>query len=233
MERAIDIINKVMDEHRFRHKRDVAEYFGVTPQALSIWIAKNQIPPKHLLKLSQEKTKAIPININTDSRAAKPSSLEELQSVVNYLMRENISLKDELRGLKEKNNNNRSRETRGGVFDRITADTLYISGRMSDGIITDLDGKWEDVMGYKPDELKGLRYDGEDLIHPEDLKKVKNIEQNLKESTIISLTRYSTIQRWKHGKTGEYIMLSMVWDVNVEENIGLVVCKPIDGFISA
>ena len=233
MERAIDIINKVMDEHRFRHKRDVAEYFGVTPQALSIWIAKNQIPPKHLLKLSQEKTKAIPININTDSRAAKPSSLEELQSVVNYLMRENISLKDELRGLKEKNNNNRSRETRGGVFDRITADTLYISGRMSDGIITDLDGKWEDVMGYKPSELKGLRYDGEDLIHPEDLKKVKNIEQNLKESTIISLTRYSTIQRWKHGKTGEYVMLSMVWDVNVEENIGLVVCKPIDGFISA
>ena len=233
MERAIDIINKVMDEHRFRHKRDVAEYFGVTPQALSIWIAKNQIPPKHLLKLSQEKLEAVPININTDSRAAKPSSLEELQSVVNYLMRENISLKDELRGLKEKNNNNRSRETRGGVFDRITADTLYISGRMSDGIITDLDGKWEDVMGYKPSELKGLRYDGEDLIHPDDLKKVKNIEQNLKESTIISLTRYSTIQRWKHGKTGEYIMLSMVWDVNVEENIGLVVCKPIDGFISA
>ena len=233
MERAIDIINKVMDEHRFRHKRDVAEYFGVTPQALSIWIAKNQIPPKHLLKLSQEKTKAIPININTDSRAAKPSSLEELQSVVNYLMRENISLKDELHRLKQKNNNNRSRGTRGGVFDRITADTLYISGRMSDGIITDLDGKWEDVMGYKPSELKGLRYDGEDLIHPEDLKKVKNIEQNLKESTIISLTRYSTIQRWKHGKTGEYVMLSMVWDVNVEENIGLVVCKPIDGFISA
>ena len=233
MERAIDIINKVMDEHRFRHKRAVAESFGVTPQALSIWIAKNQLPPKHLLKLSQEKMEAVPININTDSRAAKPSSLEELQSVVNYLMRENISLKDELRGLKEKNNNNRSRETRGGVFDRITADTLYISGRMSDGIITDLDGKWEDVMGYKPSELKGLRYDGEDLIHPEDLKKVKNIEQNLKESTIISLTRYSTIQRWKHGKTGEYVMLSMVWDVNVEENIGLVVCKPIDGFISA
>ena len=173
MERAIDIINKVMDEHRFRHKRDVAEYFGVTPQALSIWIAKNQIPPKHLLKLSQEKMEAVPININTDSKAAKPSSLEELQSVVNYLMRENISLKDELRGLKEKNNNNRSRETRGGVFDRITADTLYISGRMSDGIITDLDGKWEDVMGYKPSELKGLRYDGEDLIHPEDLKIVK------------------------------------------------------------
>ena len=233
MERAIDIINKVMDEHRFRHKRDVAEYFGVTPQALSIWIAKDQIPPKHLLKLSQEKAEPLPISINIDSESAKPNSLEELQSVVNYLMRENISLKDELRGMKDKAKNKRMMETRDSVFDRITADTLYISGRMSDGIITDLDGKWEEVMGYKESELKGFRYDGEDLIHPNDLEKVKNIEKNLKESTIISLTRYSTIQRWKHGKTGKYIMLSMVWDVNVEEDIGLVICKPIDGFISA
>ena len=233
MERAIDIINKVMDKHRFRHKRDVAEYFGVTPQALSIWIAKDQIPPRHLLKLSQEKTEPPPISIHTGTGVAKPNSLEELQSVVNYLMRENTSLKDQLRGMKEKAKNKRARETRGGVFDRVTADTLYISGRMSDGVITDLDGKWEEVMGYKHSELKGLKYDGENLIHPDDLEKVKNIEKNLKESTTISLTRYSTIQRWKHGKTGEYIMLSMVWDVNVEEDIGLVVCKTIDGFISA
>ena len=43
-----------MMENGLRHKYQVAEYFGVTPQALSIWIAKNQIPPKHLLKLSLE-----------------------------------------------------------------------------------------------------------------------------------------------------------------------------------
>ena len=233
MENALDIINEVMDKHRFRHKRDVAEYFGVTPQALSIWIAKNQIPPKHLLKLSQENTKEIPAAIKIGTVTEKPSSPEETQSIINYLMRENISLKDELAGLKEKIKNKPLKKPQGGVFDRLSTDTLYISGRMSDGIITDLDGKWENVMGYKPSELKGTRYDGEDLIHPDDLEKVKNIEKNLKESTTISLTRYCTIQRWKHGKTGEYIMLSMVWDVNVEEDIGLVVCKPIDGFISA
>tara|TARA_B100000575_G_scaffold282360_1_gene273946 strand:+ start:475 stop:1176 length:702 start_codon:yes stop_codon:yes gene_type:complete len=233
MENAIDIINEVMDKHRFRHKRDVAEYFGVTPQALSIWIAKNQIPPKHLLKLSQENTKEIPATIKIGATNEKSGSPEETQSIINYLMRENISLKDELVGLKEKIKNKPLKEPQGGVFDRLATDTLYISGRMSDGVITDLDGKWENVMGYKISELKGKRYDGEDLIHPEDLKGVKKIEQNLKESTIISLTRYCTIQRWKHGKTGKYIMLSMVWDVNVEEDIGLVVCKPIDGFISA
>ena len=232
MENALDIINDVMDKHRFRHKRDVAEYFGVTPQALSIWIAKNQIPPKHLLKLSQENKVEVPVGINNSGTLEKSSSPEEFQSVINYLMRENIALKDELRGLKEKTKNKSIKKHQGGVFDKLTTDTLYISGRMSDGIITDLDGKWESVMGYKPSELKGTRYDGESLIHPEDLKSVKKIEQNLKQSKIISLSRYCTIQRWKHGKSGDYIMLSMVWDVNVEEDIGLVVCKPIDGFIT-
>ena len=232
MENALDIINDVMDKHRFRHKRDVAEYFGVTPQALSIWIAKNQIPPKHLLKLSQENKTEVPVSISRSDMLEKASSPEELQSVINYLMRENISLKDELRGLKEKTKNKSIKKHQGGVFDKLTTDTLYISGRMSDGIITDLDGKWEGVMGYKPSELKGTRYDGESLIHPEDLKSVKKIEQNLKESKIISLSRYCTIQRWKHGKRGDYVMLSMVWDINVEEDIGLVVCKPIDGFIT-
>tara|TARA_B100000212_G_C27364161_1_gene529569 strand:+ start:1027 stop:1728 length:702 start_codon:yes stop_codon:yes gene_type:complete len=232
MENALDIINDVMDKHRFRHKRDVAEYFGVTPQALSIWIAKNQIPPKHLLKLSQENKTEVPVSISRSDMLEKASSPEELQSVINYLMRENISLKDELRGLKEKTKNKSIKKHQGGVFDKLTTDTLYISGRMSDGIITDLDGKWESVMGYKPSELKGTRYDGESLIHPEDLKSVKKIEQKLKESKIISLSRYCTIQRWKHGKRGDYVMLSMVWDINVEEDIGLVVCKPIDGFIT-
>ena len=165
MENALDIINKVMDKYRFRHKRDVAEYFGVTPQALSIWIAKNQIPPKHLLKLSQENTKDIPAAIKAGVVTEKPSSPEETQSIIDYLMRENISLKDELAGLKEKIKNKPLKRSQGGVFDRLATDTLYISGRMSDGIITDLDGKWENVMGYKPSELKGTRYDGEDLIH--------------------------------------------------------------------
>ncbi len=177
MENALDIINDVMDKHRFRHKRDVAEYFGVTPQALSIWIAKNQIPPKHLLKLSLENKAEVPLSINNRDMLEKSSSPEELQSVINYLMRENISLKDELLGLKEKTKNKSIKKHQGGVFDKLTTDTLYISGRMSDGIITDLDGKWESVMGYKPSELKGTRYDGESLIHPEDLKGVKKLNK--------------------------------------------------------
>ena len=55
MEKASDIINELMSRKEFRRKRDVADFFGVSPQALSIWIAKGVIPPKHLLKLSIEK----------------------------------------------------------------------------------------------------------------------------------------------------------------------------------
>ena len=123
--------------------------------------SENQIPPKHLLKLSQENKVDVPININNNKELEKPSSPEELQSVIDYLMRENISLKDEVNGLKEKVKYKSIKKHQGGVFDKLTTDSLYISGRMSDGVITDLDGKWESVMGYKPSELKGTRYDGE------------------------------------------------------------------------
>ena len=118
------------------------------------------------------------------------------------------------------------------VFDKIIADSLYISGKVSDGIITEIDGSWEKIMGYKPVNLVGKPYDRDDLIHPDDLKAAKKIQKKLKNSESITFSKYSAIQRWKNGETGKYIMLSMVWDINVNEDLALIVCKPIDGFIS-
>jgi len=99
MDSALEVINKIMHKHRFRHKRDVAEYFGVTPQALSIWIAKNQIPPKHLLKISEEKSLKNAQSGNNQIETPTGGSKEELQSVVNYLLRENAKLKKNLERL--------------------------------------------------------------------------------------------------------------------------------------
>ena len=229
MKRAIDIINDIMSKNGFRQKREVAKYFGVTPQALSIWIAKNQIPPKHLLRLTTESSlEESAIKTKKDFVKINPKNEKEL--VLNYLMKENLRLKDEIIKIKQDNNTS---EPKGKLFDRVISDSLYISGRVSDGIITDIDGKWEKLMGYLNSELEGRPYDSEDLIHPDDLKHIKKHQGTLNKSNIISLSRYSTIQRWKHGKTGKYIMLSMVWDVDVEEDTALVACKPIDGFINA
>ena len=146
-------------------------------------------------------------------------------------MRENITLKDRVVSLESKITKFRPHVKKDSLFNRIMADSLFISGRVSDGIITDLDGKWKEVMGYTKSQLKGLRYDRADFIHPDELKKVRRHQENLKRTESISETRYSIIQRWKHGVTGEYIMLSMVWDVNVLEDIALIVLKPIDGFV--
>ena len=229
MEKARETINNIMEERGFRHKHQVADYFGVSPQALSIWIAKNQIPPKHLLKISEEKSLKNSQSGKNKIKTPTGGSKEELQSVVNYLLRENANLKKKLEILNKRERS--TIETKGGVFDKVFADSLYISGRVSDGVIVELDGRWESVMGYKKEQLAEKPYDNKDLIHPDDLEHVKKLQEELKQTRIISLTRYSTIQRWKHGKTGEYIMLSMVWDVDVDADIVLVVCKPIDDFI--
>jgi PAS domain S-box-containing protein len=231
MKKTTEIINNLMELRGMKRKRDVARYFGVSPQALSIWIAKDQIPPKHLLKLSRQKKMESTSSSIPYGKLNKTETTDELETVVNYLMKENLRLKEELRGLKsERKKPNLSNNQ--GVFDKIIADSLYLSGQVSDGIITEIDGSWEKIMGYKPVNLVGKPYDRDDLIHPDDLKAAKKIQKKLKNSESITFSKYSTIQRWKNGETGKYIMLSMVWDINVNEDRALIVCKPIDGFIS-
>ena len=220
-----------MELRGMKRKRDVAHYFGVSPQALSIWIAKDQIPPKHLLKLSRQEKMESTSRSTSYSKLNKTEKKDELETVVNYLMKENLRLKDELRELKSKQKTSDTSNNQG-VFDKIIADSLYISGKVSDGIITEIDGSWEKIMGYKSINLVGKSYDRDDLIHPDDLKAAKKIQEKLKNSESITFSKYSTIQRWKNGETGKYIMLSMVWDINVNEDLALIVCKPIDGFIS-
>ena len=82
-----------MELRGMKRKRDVAQYFGVSPQALSIWIAKDQIPPKHLLKLSrQEKMESISRSTSYN-KLNNTETTDELETVVNYLMKENLRLR--------------------------------------------------------------------------------------------------------------------------------------------
>ena len=99
MENVKEIINNVMIDQGFRRKRDVAAFFGVSPQALSFWIAKNQIPPKHLLKLSQQNIMINPSESSSISLTPGSHPTEDSKTVIDYLMRENVSLKQELESL--------------------------------------------------------------------------------------------------------------------------------------
>ena len=214
-----------------RRKRDVAAFFGVSPQALSFWIAKNQIPPKHLLKLSQQNIMINTSQSSSISSAPESHPTEDSKTVIDYLMRENVSLKRELESLRAEIVQLKAPSQKDNLLDKIVADSLLICGRVTDGIITEVDGKWKDILGYDDNQLVGHRYDRADLIHPDELKRVWRIQEKLKGTESITESRYCTIQRWKHGQTGDYVMLSMVWDVNVTENKAIVICKPIDRFI--
>ncbi len=222
-----EILNNLMEKQGFRRKRDVADYFGVSPQALSLWIAKDQIPPKHLLKLIQDRESIH----QQPGETQEEDKQKEPKAVIDYLMRENISLKNEIDSLKSEVSRLKTPSTKGDFIDRIVSDSLLICGRVSDGVITEVGGNWKDVLGYDDAQLVNSRYDREELIHPDELVRVQSNQERLSRSESIAESRYSTIQRWKHATTGEYIMLSMVWDVNVKEDQVVVVCKPIDGFV--
>ena len=160
------------------------------------------------------------------------SSESESKTVIDYLMRENVKLKQEIESLKNSQSYAKSLPQSGNLLDKIVADSLLICGRVSDGIITEADGMWREILGYEYDQLIGCRYDEEEWIHPDELARVRRVQEDLKRSKTITESRYSDIQRWKNGKTGEYIMLSMLWDLNIQEDRAIVVCKPIDGFIT-
>ncbi|MBT3479755.1 MAG: PAS domain S-box protein [Candidatus Marinimicrobia bacterium] len=215
-----EIISQVMTDKGFRHKYEVAEYFGVTPQALSTWFTNGQIPSKHILKVQTEIQ-------SLDLPPAIDPTMEDKKTVINYLINENIRLKNEIAQLKGTIQNIQSNKNKDDLIERINARSLFIAGRLSDGIITNVSGDWNRAMGYDEKNLVGHRYD-EDFIHPDEFERTQRHREILQKSTGIKETRFSTIQRWKNGQTGEYIMLSMIWYVDVENDLVEIIAKPID-----
>jgi len=209
-----------MTDKGFRHKYEVAEYFGVTPQALSTWFTNGQIPSKHILKVQTEIQ-------SLDLPPAIDPTMEDKKTVINYLINENIRLKNEIAQLKGTIQNIQSNKNKDDLIERINARSLFIAGRLSDGIITNVSGDWNRAMGYDEKNLVGHRYD-EDFIHPDEFERTQRHREILQKSTGIKETRFSTIQRWKNGQTGEYIMLSMIWYVDVENDLVEIIAKPID-----
>jgi len=51
---AENVILDIMRHFGFRRNYQVAEYFSVTPQTLSGWIKAGEIPPKHMMKYTEE-----------------------------------------------------------------------------------------------------------------------------------------------------------------------------------
>ena len=219
MNKAQKLINRIMMENGLRHKYQVAEYFGVTPQAISTWLTKGKVPSKHQLKVRSEvEQREMPDN-------HEPTS-EDRKTVIDYLINENVTLKNQITNLKAELQMSKSKGN-DDLISKINSKSLVLKGRVTDGMITEIGGDWRGLLGYKESDLLNHKYD-EGFIHKEDTFKIQKNQANLLRSTGLKESRFSTIRRWKHKKNNEYIMLCMVWYVDVENDEIEIIAKPID-----
>jgi len=219
MNKAQKLINRIMMENGLRHKYQVAEYFGVTPQAISTWLTKGEVPSKHQLKVRSE------IHYKEIPNHNEPTS-EDRKTVIDYLINENITLKNEIASLKATLDISTSKND-GDLLSKLNSKSLVLKGRVSDGMITDIECNWQRFLGYNHYDLINHKYD-EGFIHKEDAFKIQQNQANLLRSTGLKESRFSTIRRWKHKKKGQYIMLCMVWYVDIENDEVEIIAKPID-----
>ena len=219
MNKAQKLINRIMMENGLRHKYQVAEYFGVTPQAISTWLTKGEVPSKHQLKVRSEVE-------HTEIPDHHEPTSEERKTVIDYLINENVALKNQVANLKTELQMSKSKGN-DDLISKINSKSLVLKGRVTDGMITEIGGDWHGLLGYKESDLVNHKYD-EGFIHKEDAFKIQQNQANLLRSTGLKESRFSTIRRWKHKKNNEYIMLCMVWYVDVENDEIEIIAKPID-----
>jgi hypothetical protein len=204
---------------RFIHKYQVAEFFGVTPQAISTWLTKGEVPSKHQLKVRNDIEQ-------TELPNQQEPTIEDRKTVIDYLINENVRLKNQIASLKADLYRSKSKDS-DDLISKLNSKSLVLKGRVSDGLITDIEGDWYGLLGYHESDLVNHTYN-EGFIHKDDTFKIQQNQANLLRSTGLKESRFSTIRRWKHKKTGHYIMLCMVWYVDIENDEIEIIAKPID-----
>ena len=146
--------------------------------------------------------------------------------MIDYLINENVRLKKEVATLKLESNKTNT-DSNDDLLSKLNSRSLVLKGRVSDGVITNIGGDWYNILGYHKSDLVGHSYD-EGFIHEEDSLQIKQNQSNILRSTGLKESRFSTIRRWKHNSTDQYIMLCMVWYVDIENDEVEIVAKPID-----
>ena len=177
------------------------------------------MPSKHQLKVRGEVEQ-------TEMPDHHEPTSEDRKTVIDYLINENVTLKNQIANLKAELQMSKSKGN-DDLISKINSKSLVLKGRVTDGMITEIGGDWHGLLGYKESDLVNHKYD-EGFIHKEDAFKIQQNQANLLRSTGLKESRFSTIRRWKHKKNNEYIMLCMVWYVDMENDEIEIIAKPID-----
>ncbi len=125
------LLDYMYENHRIRRQKDVAQYFGVTTQAISNWKRTNTIPAKYAIKLRVQQ----PVN-----------NVELLESLTNALISLNDSIKDitALQGI----SNLGAHWFADGKFG-IVDKKPFIR-------LVHLKGEWKELIGYTNEEILGM-----------------------------------------------------------------------------
>ena len=124
---------------------------------------------------------------------------------------------DEMRELKDEDD----------LISRLNSRSLGHNGRAAEGGITESVCERNNTLGYDKSYLGGHIYD-KGFIHKEDSLKIKQNQEIMLRATGLKESRFSTIRRWKHKDTDQYVMLCMIWYVDIENDEVEIIAKPID-----
>lgn len=125
------LLDYMYEHHRIRRHKDIAEYFGITTQAISNWKRTNTIPSKYAIKL----------------QVAQPTNYVELvQSLTEVL----ISLNKNIRDIKaiQSISNISAQYFSDGEFNIIDGDPVIK--------LTHIEGDWQKLTGYTNEEILSM-----------------------------------------------------------------------------
>ena len=126
------LLDYMYEHHRIRRQKDIAQYFGVTTQAISNWKRTKSIPSKYAIKL----------------QVAQPTNYVELvESLTEVLISLNKNIKD-IKAIQSISHIS-AQYFSDGEFTIIDDDPVIR--------LTHIEGDWEELTGYTKDEILAMK----------------------------------------------------------------------------
>jgi len=176
------LLDYMYEHHRIRRQKDIAQYFGVTNQAISNWKRMNSVPSKFAIKLQVE----------------KPTNYVELVEALTEIL---ISLNKNIKDIKAMQSINKisAQYFTDGKFKAINGKPVIK--------LTHIDGDWKTLTGYTIKETKDM----ENIIGTiQIIDNEKEYMNRMKPSGVTEAT-YEGFWKFKHKNNQLFEIRGISW----------------------